>query len=1612
MIIYLTCRRASISFRAVAVLTLLAFCAATLAVNLPKPTYASALPYMPVPTQLIDLSPHTDLPVVRGLQIHPEEPFKFDFIIEEGDGEFNTESFAAESERLIKYFLSSLTIPEEDLWVNLSPYQQDTIVPQELGLTELGKDLLGEDYVLKQLVASLTYPESPLGKLFWKKVYQRALTLFGTTNIPINTFNKIWIVPDKAVIYEEGNKAFIGEARLKVMLEEDYLALKNNLNNSRLKTDKLKETEVKDINNFSSQIMKEMVLPVIEEEINQGKNFAYLRQIYYSLLLAVWFKKKLRESVDNSPKSEVLSPKSGVDNRQSTGGHILGKIYVDKKKVKGVDVKDEQIKEKIYQQYLEAYKKGVYNYIKEDYDAPSQKYIQRRYYSGGFDATAASSAITIQPPPADFSSHIASSSLRKTQIKLLPMDRRRFLKTIGAGAAFSLVPWWVRNSQAGGGGVTNQEKTLLNKSDFTDVVREGKTTLGEITTYFLSSSNEQLNADNNVWSLFRHFLNTSQWLEAAEVFNEQKNYFNQIRSTVKKDSVLQFIDRLFLELEKLFINDKWQAVRKGFGEKTVRWFKSGTYPTFYDEATKSFESTDSLDFFKELDLWNNIYKNPATASNGAPIYSGGPHYWSLLGWEKAEKAGVFDSFSDGFLVKKVKNILVRFDGHQDLHNRIPADLLKALLSGNSSEEEIARIAQECDIDGFIIPAVYKGLIDEIVWAVPPEARDSSGEGYVPAYGSYELWLGRLKKFPEILATFSPDAASKSLGKSTFSRKFWESGEMEGIKKIKIHVVPAPTKSAYKGNKLLETIKEITKEGGNIILDIDPDFLGAKEPVASQPHGDLPNFEIDDKRFEDLIGGLEEFYNDPHINDKTKAITKARSPNFTDKVKERAITARLLAILIDSSRKQPRWAQDEQQLAKGQFGLAAAGIVENIREAQSASSAVGGKEEIAKFIRGREKVWVIFADMMKLSLRDQHHARRAADFFIEETLRIAQTTLMSHSGKAERSGERSDEMAMALSGELSGEQVEAVIQEIQQNIESEFKDYIFAEVPEGVPESAIEKIRVRSGVKSIEYIERSQPDSTEQAVGILFKSETAVNANTALTEMLKEVEVSDDIISRSRAHFVQIPYLPAGAVRVNADKNFSEVDLDNALARAEEYQGIAKQRKQLVGVEGIMELRAKPREERVLLDEEELKEAQANLAAARENLKSEQKAIREFVFNKVKAALSQDGKTAEEAERKAREEAEKIQVEEEYAVFIRSNLMAILEYAMQTRPAGIKTYLVRGPPDNFYVISVDEDIWQIKLVKQVIVPVDSSLKDAFTAIMQESRRQSREEGKFGFKVVNDHFGHTFGNQLITLDRLNLEGDSQNLNNQSLQENLDHARPKINTVTEKHGFRVELEATVISSSDFDGIPKPAFLLQMLGKLSNARNGEVKINSNINNTSRLKLYSENKEPSIWQSIENEWRQMQWYQSERAFEGLVEEDIDYIAAGLRKEDLPQLKERMRRFYSASIRQGDRIAVAVEKAKAVVQEPVRSSSALGETEWQNLTTASSAASSELPKGGIDLNPAHLDLEIRGARQTASPLNIPFDIGDFAGFTFQIIKIERIEQPQEIFSVPELVSVK
>jgi hypothetical protein len=312
---------------------------------------------LPPVGQMVPFSAAFKAPELVGVRVYADQPFRFDFMLDKGDVPDVEGALALqdESRRLIKYFLASLTIPEKDLWVNLSPEEKDRIIPTAFGLTEMGRDLLGQDYLLKQVASSAFDPDEVLGKKFWDEVYRQAEEKFGTTDIPLDTRHRVWIVPSDVTVYEKPDAgkgsaaAMVVDARLKVMLEVDYLALS--------KKEVISE-KTSDLDDMAKKIMRDIIIPALEKEVNEGRHFARLRQIYHSFILAAWYKKKLKDSIATT-------------------------MYVDQGKVAGVDTGEPDAPQKIYEQYLDSFRKGVFNFIKDEKDERSGDVLPRKYFSGG-----------------------------------------------------------------------------------------------------------------------------------------------------------------------------------------------------------------------------------------------------------------------------------------------------------------------------------------------------------------------------------------------------------------------------------------------------------------------------------------------------------------------------------------------------------------------------------------------------------------------------------------------------------------------------------------------------------------------------------------------------------------------------------------------------------------------------------------------------------------------------------------------------------------------------------------------------------------------------------------------------------------------------------------------------------------------------------------------------------------------------------------------------------------------------------------------------------------------------------------------------------------------------
>ncbi|HTY45226.1 MAG TPA: hypothetical protein VMD52_04475 [Patescibacteria group bacterium] len=211
----------------------------------------------------------------------------FRLLLDKGDvKELKDDLVKDSTQKLMEYFFVGITLPNEAFWVNLRPDSENDIIDDELAKTDLGKVLLEADLQLKKDTARLTSPENPQGKLYWDKLYQKAEELLGQSDTNIPALVRPWIVPGEVIIRESQSSAYVYKATLKVMLEEDYL--------QGTAAYAFDDPRLKALNEYSSQLLRELILPQLTREINASKKYAALRQAYYSLILAQWFKSRFQ----------------------------------------------------------------------------------------------------------------------------------------------------------------------------------------------------------------------------------------------------------------------------------------------------------------------------------------------------------------------------------------------------------------------------------------------------------------------------------------------------------------------------------------------------------------------------------------------------------------------------------------------------------------------------------------------------------------------------------------------------------------------------------------------------------------------------------------------------------------------------------------------------------------------------------------------------------------------------------------------------------------------------------------------------------------------------------------------------------------------------------------------------------------------------------------------------------------------------------------------------------------------------------------------------------------------------------------------------------------------
>jgi hypothetical protein len=223
---------------------------------------ATVMDTLPAPTALVRASDEYSLPLMKGVRFDPQDPLNLEFMFDPAHQQAVSKE---EASRLVRYFLAGLTLPEDDLWVNLSPYERDRVVPENLGATELGRDMLATDYLLKQVSSSLTHPDTETGRQYWNLKSEISDQEFNPDKSGSSqSFDKIWIMPDRADVYEASAvSAFVVDARLKAMTEADYLAMCKAEDNS--------VAAGSDDRSHLRETSMRAILLAVTREINQGR---------------------------------------------------------------------------------------------------------------------------------------------------------------------------------------------------------------------------------------------------------------------------------------------------------------------------------------------------------------------------------------------------------------------------------------------------------------------------------------------------------------------------------------------------------------------------------------------------------------------------------------------------------------------------------------------------------------------------------------------------------------------------------------------------------------------------------------------------------------------------------------------------------------------------------------------------------------------------------------------------------------------------------------------------------------------------------------------------------------------------------------------------------------------------------------------------------------------------------------------------------------------------------------------------------------------------------------------------------------------------------------------
>ena len=322
--------------------------------------------------------------IYSNTSIFPDGQFDaFKFVLkakkaDEGDAVIDMEDA---TELSLNSFFIGLSIPNDKFWVNLNPWEPDRILAKDLEATDVGKILLGADLHMKKDFCKYENPcEREIGEEYWRLLDEKGEELIkecmnnhpteikDINNVLFKAATRHWIVPDKVEAYETNNEIYIVNSTLGIYSEPVYEHSTYEIVNqdvffvSRACKDDLSEA-AKKYGRYVKELEEEMILPLVVQEVNQGKDYSDLRCVYNSLALAQWYKDNYR-----------YSPSIFTD-------------FIDSQNLTGLESKSTWSAKNIWSDYVRSFEEGEYHCWKNETYHEWNYIITRtqHYSSGGVD---------------------------------------------------------------------------------------------------------------------------------------------------------------------------------------------------------------------------------------------------------------------------------------------------------------------------------------------------------------------------------------------------------------------------------------------------------------------------------------------------------------------------------------------------------------------------------------------------------------------------------------------------------------------------------------------------------------------------------------------------------------------------------------------------------------------------------------------------------------------------------------------------------------------------------------------------------------------------------------------------------------------------------------------------------------------------------------------------------------------------------------------------------------------------------------------------------------------------------------------------------------------------